>query len=144
MYSFNSKTLMGNSISCVCSHPAETKFQVEAAQRERIQLKAIEASKSTNLRKKKKNKQKLQELQPELIFPSLARKYLTKRYFIAAKTLRKFSNFHKLTYAPIPTRPEIEEIEKSLSPFSVKKITSPNLKFIPTVELYTGGYYEGQ
>ena len=135
---------MGNACSCVCAQPAETKFQVDVARKENNLKKAAESVRPIRTRKKKKKKMTLQELPPELIIPSLARTYLTKRHLEAARMLKNFSLRHRLLYSPLITRPEIIEIEKTLPQFFVKNITSNNLKFIPSVELAEGGYYEGQ
>jgi hypothetical protein len=136
---------MGGNISCVCAQPAETKFQVEETRRERIMQKAIETARPIRTRKKKKQKKmKLQELPPELMVPSLARTYLMKRCFDAARILRKFSQSHRLLFTPLPVRPEIELLEAGLPQFSVKSISSTNLKFIPALALADGGFYEGQ
>jgi hypothetical protein len=95
-------------------------------------------------RKKKKKKLKLLELPHELVLSSLARTYLMRRYFDAARLLRKFSTPHRLLYKPLPVCPEVLKLESKLHPYKVKNITSKNLKFIPAVELQSGGFYEGQ
>lgn len=135
---------MGGNMSCICAQPAESKFQVEEIKREKVMQQATANFKPFRTRKKKKKKLKLLELPPELVLPSLARTYLMKRYFDAARLLRSFKVLHRLLFTPLPVRNEIILLEQKLPVYKVKTITSKNLKFIPAVELADGGYYEGQ
>ncbi|OMJ73161.1 hypothetical protein SteCoe_28231 [Stentor coeruleus] len=135
---------MGSNCSCMSSMPAENKFQVDEVRREKVSLKAAQTIKPFRTRKKKKKKLQLQELPIELLIPSLSRTFLIKRHFQAARLLKTFQFSHHLLFTPLPTRPEIEKIESTLAPYSVKTITSKNLRFIPAVELVEGGFYEGQ
>lgn len=126
---------MGGNVSCICAQPAENKFQVEEMKRDKMVQQANANVKPFRTRKKKKKKLKLLELAPELVLPSLARTYLMRRYFDAARLLRKFKYSHRLLFKPLPIRPEILLLESKMQPYKVKSITSKNLRFIPAVEL---------
>ena len=121
---------MGSTVSCICAQPAETKFQIEELKREQLINKYQTNPKPCRTRKKKKKKLKLLEMPPELILPSLARTYLYKQYFEAARLLRTFTVSHTLLFTPLPTPSEVTFLESKLSPYKVKKITSNILKFI--------------
>lgn len=135
---------MGSNVSCICAQPAETKFQIEELKREQQLQKYSMSAKPFRTRKKKKKKLKLFEMPSELILTSLARTYLYKQYFKAARLLRTFTASHTLLFTPLPTTPEINLLESNFSLYKVKKITSNTLKFIPAVQIESGGYYEGQ
>ncbi|OMJ73160.1 hypothetical protein SteCoe_28230 [Stentor coeruleus] len=135
---------MGTNFSCCNSQQLDSKFQVDEITKSGSTTKPTLAAKPFRTRKKKKKKLNLLELPIELLIPSLSRAYLIKRHFEAAWILKSFRLSHRLIFTPLPTKPEIEKIESTLAPYSVKSITSKNLRFIPSTELAEGGFYEGQ
>ena len=112
---------MGNYCSCVFSNNPENKIcEIEEIKREKIKL---EFSNIEDFNFSRKSFTLNLYDRKELYLKSFARCYVTNKYLAAIKIFRSFTFPNIVIYGPLPTAPEIKQIEETLDCLPLQAIT---------------------